>query len=143
MTFLNNSVILFQFQFSNHLKYYYNFFSFLRHRLYSPMYGKFRAFGVMGDTNGAYFLSPALFSVEQAEHFRRFMTGDNLLNGVRIISKSSPRTASFDSSSSTACSRGHAVPLDALRHPSNQIFIAVTSTSRSGNGPFVFSDREK
>lgn len=38
------------------------------------------------------FLSPALSSDEQAEHFRRFMTGDNLLNGVRIISKPSPRT---------------------------------------------------
>lgn len=36
-------------------------------------------------------LSLAYFSVEHAKHFRRSMTGDNLLNGVRIISKSSLR----------------------------------------------------
>lgn len=83
--------------------------------------------------------STASLRDEQAEHFRNFMTGDNLLNGIRIISKSSSWTASFGPSSSTACSRDHAVPLDAL----HQIFIAVTSTSRSGNGSFVFPNREK
>lgn len=81
----------------------------------------------------------------QAKHFRRFMTGDNLLNGVRIISKHSSRTASFGPSSSTTCSRGppRCCPSRRAPPPPDQIFIAVTSTSRTGNGPFVLPDREK